>query len=633
MATCYYCGGTGRCAGCEARGVQFDGRSCALCGGSGRCQHCTGGRMSRAGPAARRLAGPALAATMLAAGWSGTAGAQSLPPYVPVNQRVCSVFDPQCPGGTGGNFAGSTSSEEQVVFNTPVTRTTSTTIYETQIIGRLNGGTPLYDHTFPVPFSDPIAQSGVSAARAAITTAGGPGVIIGTPLLTASSMTTSTSSTTLYSLANTSTSISAEVTVGPSSSPIQIGVRSSCTGISSLPSTTAPSCGTVAPVAQYTATQPGFNINFRQSGNLAPNGALILDGTNQIVFQDPTAVTLSISGGVILTNLNTTTTYTIDQTTTTTNITTIFEQYTINGIVRRIGSVHALAADAGGDAAGLFTQRLRLAGDGELRRGFWLTGYGFFGERGRQGEIAADRRSGEGVTGGFAARFGDGFSAGAGFDAGRTRLRLPAVGESGTVSLVQAGAHVGFDRGPFSLRLSGAYGWGHVRTLTAPADFDFATQARYGLHTASLSGEAGYAVPLGGWRLTPSVGGEWRRISTDRFAEPGTYGLSAAANHTSQARGWAGLTLDRPVGDGGGIRLYGRATVQGNDQVVLPVGFTLLGGAMRLESPDYGTLGAEAGASAVLPLARGISLYAAYDARLRGNLALHTATGGLAIGF
>ena len=49
----------------------------------------------------------------------------------------------------------------------------------------------------------------------------------------------------------------------------------------------------------------------------------------------------------------------------------------------------------------------------------------------------------------------------------------------------------------------------------------------------------------------------------------------------------------------------------------------------RNTSPDYGTVGAEAGASALLRLAPGAYLYAAYDARLRGNLALHTATGGM----
>ncbi|MFT4026333.1 MAG: autotransporter outer membrane beta-barrel domain-containing protein [Novosphingobium sp.] len=501
-------------------------------------------------------------AALAALGWSGTGQAQTIE----------------------NSFTDSYT--ESLVFNPATVTTTNVTIYSTQILGRLNGGTPLYDQTFGVPFSDPIAQAGVVAARAAITTAGGPGVIIGAPVLTASSSNIVSSSVTTYSLAGPPVALAPNtvVTFGPAD--IRIGTLSSCAA-GSLPSTARPSCTNTGGVAYRVGDD---ETNFNTIHN---------------------------------------TQYTIGETTATTNTTTIFEQYTIDGIIRRIGSVHALAADAGGEAAGLFTQRLRLAGDGELRRGFWLTGYGFFGQRGAQGEIAADRRSGEGVTGGFAGRFGDGFSAGVGFDAGRTRLRLPVVGESGTVALVQAGVHVGLDRGPFSLRLSGAYGRGHIETATAPADFAFTTGARYGLRTASLSGEAGYAIPLGGWRLTPALGGEWRHAHTEGFAEPGAYGLSAEANGTGQARGWAGLTLDRSIGAGGGLRFYARATMQGHDRVVLPVGFTLLGGSMQLESPDYGTFGAEAGASALLPLTPGAYLYAAYDARIRGGLALHMATGGV----
>lgn len=650
MPTCNFCSGNARCQGCGGRGVQFDGRTCALCGGNGVCQHCTNGQICAPAPDARlkrvkrvkRLLALLAAGTGLVAG-SDAAWGQSLPTYQPILQPVCTLGTNPVPpvvcGGIGNNPT-SVSSEERVVFNTPTTRTITADTVSTQIIGRISGGTPLYDRTFPVPISDPMAQLGLAAARAAITSAGGPGVIIGAPVLTASSRTTTTSSTTLFSLVGTSTIASAGVTVGPGS--LQIGTRSRCAGISALPSTTAPTCAAVAPVAQLTYMQQPtttaegnltYNINFRIAGDMTPGGLVIADTNSRIVQQDPTAVLLTVPSGFVETDIVTTTTYTIDQTTTTTNTTTLFEQYTLTGVVRRIGSVHALAAEAGGDAAGLFAARLRGAGDVQTRRGFWLAGYGWFGQRGAQGEIAADRRNGEGVTGGFATRLGGGFSAGVGFDTGTTRLRLPLVGESASVELTQAGVHLGWDHGPLLLRLAGTLGWGQITSATAPTDLIFATGARYDLRTASVSGEAGYALPLGRWTITPALGGEWRRSKTDAFAEPGTFGLSAGANETGWTRGWAGLALSRAAGADGVFRLYARATYDGRGRVRLPVSFTALGGAMMLDSPDYGAWGAEAGASADLALMPGLFLHAAYEARIEGNRTLHAATGGVKLVF
>ena len=291
-----FCNGSGRCAGCGGTGVQADGRTCALCGGDGRCQHCTGGVMRagvgdqlhwgyqrtseqhrrsarRAGRSERKRSASVarvLAATLgtalpgLVAG--GAAHAQSLPTYTPINQRVCSVFDPQCPGGAGGNSAQSTSSEEKVVFNTPTTRTTNTTIYATEIIGRLNGGTPLYDHTFSVPYSDAAAQGGVVAARAAITTAGGR----------------ESSSVRQFSLhrARPPQPVRQRSTVLPVRrhrlqpwSPSVPASRPS-RSVRAAPARAFRVCRARRPelhrrraVAQYTASLPGFNINFRQSGN------------------------------------------------------------------------------------------------------------------------------------------------------------------------------------------------------------------------------------------------------------------------------------------------------------------------------------------------------------------------------
>jgi len=55
--------------------------------------------------------------------------------------------------------------------------TTNTTVdeetFQTRVTGRLNGGAPVYDQTFPVAFSDPTVQAAVNQVRAAITAAAG----------------------------------------------------------------------------------------------------------------------------------------------------------------------------------------------------------------------------------------------------------------------------------------------------------------------------------------------------------------------------------------------------------------------------------------------------------------------------
>ena len=482
------------------------------------------------------------------------------------------------------------SATQSVVFRPPTTTTTNINLNSTQIIGRISGGTPLYNQTFPFAFNHPTAQAGVTAARVAITTAGGPGVIIGLPIRTASSSSTTTTSSTIYSLASSNRTFVTTITLGPAS--VQLGQRTVCTGITTLPSSTAQTCGPGSP--------PPYNV-----------------GDDETNF-----------------NTNTETTFNIDQATTITNTTTLFEQYTIIGVVRRIGSVHALTAEAGGDATSLFAQRLRSVGDGDLKRGFWFSGYGWSGKRGSNGEITGDNRHGKGISGGFATSLGKGFRGGVGFDQGETRLTLETVGESSTVELTQFGAHLDYERGGFRLRFANANGWGNVITRTNPTDLDFSTNARYDLTTTSLSGEAAYALSLGKWKLTPHSGVEWKRVKNDSFSEGGTFGLAAAAHTTNWTRGWTGASIERPIGSEGLFKIYGRATFNGNDRVLMPVTFaTLGGGTMQLESPDYGNIGSEFGASVLFPVAKHAYLYAAYDTRMRGNLTINNVSGGFKLVF
>src|SRR5687767_1324673 len=84
-------------------------------------------------------------------------------------------------GRNGGTLTTTTSTTHAITF-TPTTTTQRIDTFSTGIIGRLNGGT-VFDRTFNAAFGDPVVQAGVNAARAAITTAGGPGVVIAGPNL------------------------------------------------------------------------------------------------------------------------------------------------------------------------------------------------------------------------------------------------------------------------------------------------------------------------------------------------------------------------------------------------------------------------------------------------------------------
>ena len=127
------------------------------------------------------------------------------------------------------------STTERVIFNpAQVSTSSSITSWRTQIIGELQGGYVVYDQSFNAPYSDIAVQAGQADAIAAITTEGGPGVVIGTPILTATSQTvTSSTTTTTYSLNSTANTVTNELTFGPDT--IQIGQRTVCSGTSSLP--------------------------------------------------------------------------------------------------------------------------------------------------------------------------------------------------------------------------------------------------------------------------------------------------------------------------------------------------------------------------------------------------------------
>lgn len=588
MAICYYCGGSARCAGCGGTGIQADGRTCALCGGNGRCQRCTGGVMRVSDPAVGGGVMPhgvmrsgirlALAGAALAAGLAMASGARA----------------------ADSGLLLSTSASEILVFNPATVTTTNVTTYLTQILGRLNGGTPLYDQTFAVPFSDPAAQAGVLAARAAITTAGGPAaVIIGVPVRTAASTDTVSTSVTTYALGGTQTTTGpGVVTFGTVSGvTLVVGSLSTC-NVAGLPSTTRPTCQTLA-------------------------------GTPIVLGPSNTNI-----------NVHTDTTYTIDQTTQTTSTTTIFEQWTLFGIVQAFGMVHTAVQSGALDAEGRFLRRMGdeaaapfapapgPAGTPPPGVRVWGEAYGVWSRSRAFAGIPGDDRTLYGFAAGLALQPAPGFTLGFAIDHGNTDVKLDSGLERAGLRLTQFGLYAGTTAGPWFASLAGTFGIGDANTQNTLFG---QTTASYNLTSWGLLGETGYRMQWGDWRVTPSLGFDYATLRSAGFTETGPLALTAPAHTTDRTRLWAGLNVGQRLG-GFDWSVYGRLVgVVAGEERLLPVTYFNL--PMTVTGLREARLGGDLGTRLTYNFAPGADFFARYDARLSDGFTSHAGTAGLKVKF
>ena len=156
----------------------------------------------------------------------------------------------------GGAVIGSNSQSQQLSFATPVVTTATASAFSTEIVGTYNG-TTVYDQTFAAAYGTPTVQAGVTAANAAIATAGGSDAVIPAPALTSTSSNTSTSSSSIYSVAQPEASTTVitsttTTTFGPATIMAQVAnlgnpanptaAQTSICNVSSLPSATMPTC-------------------------------------------------------------------------------------------------------------------------------------------------------------------------------------------------------------------------------------------------------------------------------------------------------------------------------------------------------------------------------------------------------
>ena len=525
-------------------------------------------------------------------------------------------------GPEGGSTVVTNSANYAVSFAPATLTTIQTTAFDTELIGKLNGGVILYDQSFNAAFGTPTVAAGVTAAITAITTAGGPGVVITGPTLASHTVTTNSVSNSVYSLdaaqpqplvATTSTFGPATVNAslfsgnpGTNGNPANpnAGVYSACSGISTLPSTTKPTCTAV-------------------------NGG-----------------TFTVLAGQQDINVNTTTTYLIDTATTTTDTTLTTEVYDINGqVVQGIGTVRGAVADQGFDATDRFDRRLLDAGPNGGADGstpgdpIWLEGYGYWSATGAAGGFPGDRATGSGINGGIDYDFHGGFKLGAAVDYDSASIDEGAVGEHAGLSLVQAGVYGGWRKGSLFAALAATYGWGSASTSVTPTGITETAVSRYSPSTAGVSAEAGDRFVVHGVALTPSIGAAWTHINSGGFTETGsTLDLTGPSYGYDRYKGWAGLAAEDTINTGGGgsvtLRAYGRAMVMGGaDVVALPVTFVGSTTPLAIDGADTGAFGGDLGASAEWRIGHTVQAFAAYDARLRQRYSSQTGSLGLKVSF
>jgi hypothetical protein len=481
----------------------------------------------------------------------------------------------------GDGITETASITEAIVFTPPAVTLRRIDTFSTRIIGRLQGGT-VFDQSFAVAFADPAVQGGVASAILAITTRGGPGVVIAAPARTQRTETlTSSVSTSLFTLNRIAETVTVTTAVGP-------------TTISIVRFPTPP------------ATPPCFAA------------VQDLPSSTRPVCPPATPTPVTIPDGTININTNVESTYFVDETRSQTDTYLTFEQYEINGNVVAIGTVHAAVQSGLFDLGGRLLRRL---GEAEAD-GLWGDAYGM---RVRHG----DRRLTSGLAAGYSLAAAPGLRLTMAVDHGWVDIDVPGALEAGDLQLTEIGASARLDRGPFSAALSGVYGFGSADTLRSIAG---ASRADYDVRLAGASLDVGYTLDAGrGWRISPVAGLDHVRIRSDRFTETDALGLVAGDHDADRTRASAGVEIDHHTG---AVALSASAryvAILDGDERILPVAFAVAPGTTLLMEGSREPDTAQFGVHAQFTVAPGAAIAIGYDGRFGDDYEGHAASLGLSI--
>lgn len=517
------------------------------------------------------------------------------------------------------------STVEFLVFRPSTTLTQSTMSFVTEIRGLLNGAL-VFERTFAEPFASSNVQGGVTAARIAITGAGGPGVVISGPTLVSRSETVTTSSTSLFSAAGVSGPLIPFITPVTGPAETRVGFLNDCrSSVAALPSSTRPTC---VPLPGQTLTVSA--------------GSTVLIARQEIDFF-------------------------IDEAVTTTNNTQVTERYELNGAVQPVGAIHTAMQSGLFDLAGRLLRRLGDEGSAGLfgepatravgttfaadlpadaapvapaplpifhqGRG-WAEAYGIRARTDAWREVPGDRRDAHGFAGGVSYVPVPWLMLGFGIDQGRVDVVVPAAVERANIDLTQVASVARISNGPFALALSATYGFGSVDTTRA---FLAVSSASYDVRLWGVLAEASYRFDLGPWHVVPKAGADYVRVEGDRFSEIGLLGLIARPTDTNRSRAFAGIEVGRAfaIGEVAWLDLSSSiraVTVLDGAERTLPVAFAAAPNiGLTIRGNEARGTGIDLGAQARLGVTPNIGLYAAYNGQFHSHHRSHAATAGLKV--
>ncbi len=505
----------------------------------------------------------------------------------------------------------------QTITQQTVTNTVAT--YSTEIQGTLNGK-PVYDQTFSAAYSDPTVQAALTGARTAITTAGGPAVVIAQPVLVSSTtaLVSSASSTTSTVQSSTATILGTYQYIGPVT--ILAGNLGICTTTTVVQGTTRPSgCSGGGTTYQLPTGVWDFDV--------------LVHTAEQVL-----------------------------QTTTVTDTTLLTQDYLIAGTTRPLGTGHTVTMTAlFGSSSRLMR---RLDDDGALGDGAakpqalsfkdsgdgadappslpgvkpWAEAYGVYTREASHGSTPGDTQSAGGLAAGMGFAVAPGLTVGAAIDQGWTHVSLPSVSESANVSLLQGGLYAAYDTGAFVARVSGVYGAGNASTSATDSILLTPSSASYGVTTSGVSAEVGHRMAYEGWRLMPVIGVDWQEAHVNGFTETGGYAaLTSNGGTQDRTHSWFGLEAGRTLYEAGyriDLQTYvrGLEVMTGADNrleaafVSAPTQQLTITG---LAEPRWSVqFGAKVNAFNVTD---NVSLYLAYDGRAAGGFESHAGTAGFKI--
>ncbi|MFS8137311.1 MAG: autotransporter outer membrane beta-barrel domain-containing protein, partial [Thermomonas sp.] len=192
------------------------------------------------------------------------------------------------------------------------------------------------------------------------------------------------------------------------------------------------------------------------------------------------------------------------------------------------------------------------------RKGFWVRGYGGYGDTNADGNAASSRLRSSGLSVGFDTEMKDGARLGVAATGGTSRLSTDN-NESGKTRNSAIAVYGSYASGPWNFSGSASMGWGknHLdRNVTvgalnrvASSDFDSSTLSAYG--------EANYAIAMNGWTLQPLAGLSLSRNKADGFTETGAgaLNLQVAEQTVNSSKAMLGA---KAVFDAGRIRFEPR---------------------------------------------------------------------------